>query len=61
MSPPPIIKKNVTAIKVLPATGVDDLSLTIENTPEDRLDMLQQMTKLKHSLEKAKSVKDPNQ
>jgi hypothetical protein len=38
----------------------DKLLLTIENTPEDRLDLLQQMTKLKLSLQKAKAYNESN-
>ena len=61
MSPPEKNRKNVTSIKIDPETGGKELLLTIENTPEDRLDLLQQMTRLKLSLKKALSIKDINQ
>ncbi len=61
MSPPEKIRKNITSIKIDPETGGKELLLTIENTPEDRLDLLQQMTRLKLSLKKAHSIKDTNQ
>ena len=61
MSPPEKNRKNVTSIKIDPETGGKELLLTIENTPEDRLDLLQQMTRLKLSLKKALSIKDTNQ
>ena len=54
-------RKNVTSIKIDPETGGKELLLTIENTPEDRLDLLQQMTRLKLSLKKAHSIKGTNQ
>ncbi len=61
MSPPEKNRKNVTSIKIGPETGGKELLLTIENTPEDRLDLLQQMTRLKLSLKKAHSIKGTNQ
>ena len=61
MSPSEKNGKNVTSIKIDPETGGKELLLTIENTPEDRLDLLQQMTRLKLSLKKAPSIKDTNQ
>ena len=60
MSPPEKDRKNITSIKIDPETEDKELSLIIENTPEDRLDLLQQMTKLKLSLKKAHSVKNTN-
>ena len=53
--------KNESSIKIDPENGGKELLLTIENTPEDRLDLLQQMTRLKLSLKKAHSIKDTNQ
>ena len=35
----------------------NELLLTIENTPEDRLDLLQQMAKLKLSLKRAQTYR----
>ena len=61
MSPPEKNGKNVTSIKIDPETGGKELLLTIENTPEDRLDLLQQMTRLKLSLKKAHFIKGTNQ
>ena len=61
MSPPKKNRKSVTSIKIDPETGGKELLLTIENTPEDRMDLLQQMTKLKLSLKKAHSIKGTNQ
>ena len=61
MSPSEKNGKNVTSIKIDPETEGKELLLTIENTPEDRLDLLQQMTRLKLSLKKAYSIKDTNQ
>ena len=61
MSPDAKIRKSMTAIKIDPVIGGEDLLLTIENTPEDRLDLLQQMTKLKLSLEKAHLFRNTNQ
>ena len=60
MSPPEKDRNNITSIKIDPETEDKELSLIIENTPEDRLDLLQQMTKLKLSLKKAHSVKNTN-
>ena len=60
MSPPEKDRKNITSIKIDPETEGKELSLIIENTPEDRLDLLQQMTRLKLSLKKAHSVKNTN-
>ena len=60
MSPPEKDRKNITSIKIDPETEDKELSLIIENTPEDRLDLLQQMTKLKLSLKKAHSIKNTN-
>ena len=37
--------------------GEKELWLTIENTPEDRLNILQKMKKLKYTLEKSDSSK----
>ena len=59
MSPPPEVDKSETSVKKDPIIGERDLLLTIENTPEDRLDILRQMTRLKHSLEKILTIK-PN-
>ena len=61
MSPSEKNGKNVTSIKIDPETEGKELLLTIENTPEDRLDLLQQMTRLKLSLKKVHSIKDTNQ
>ena len=61
MSPAKKNRKNVASIKIDPETEDKELSLTIENTPEDRLDLLQQMTRLKLSLKKAHSIKGTNQ
>ena len=61
MSPSEKNGKNVTSIKMDPETGGKELLLTIENTPEDRLDLLQQMTRLKLSLKKAHSIKGTDQ
>ena len=61
MSPSEKNGKNVTSIKIDPEIRGKELLLTIENTPEDRLDLLQQMTRLKLSLKKAHSTKDTNQ
>ena len=60
MSPPEKDRKNITSIKIDPETEDKELSLIIENTPEDRLDLLQQMTRLKLSLKKAHSIKNTN-
>ena len=59
MSRPAEVDKSETAVKNDPEIGERDLLLTIENTPEDRLDILRQMTRLKHSLEKILTIK-PN-
>ena len=61
MSPPKKNRKSVTSVKIDPETGGKELLLTIENTPEDRLNLLQQMTRLKLSLKKAHSIKGTNQ
>ena len=61
MSPSEKNGKNVTSFKIDPETGSKELLLTIENTPEDRLDLLQQMTRLKLSLQKAHTIKGTNQ
>ena len=60
MSPPPEVDKSETAVKNDPEIGERDLLLTIENTPEDRLDILRQMTRLKNSLEKFLTIKPNN-
>ena len=60
MSPSEKNGKNVTSIKIDPETEGKELSLIIENTPEDRLALLQQMTRLKLSLKKAHSIKNTN-
>ena len=46
--------------KVDPAVDEKKLHLSIENTPEDRLNVLQQMTKLKVALEKNANNKERN-
>ena len=61
MSPPEKIRKNITSIKIDHETEGKELLLTIENPPQDRLDLLEQMTRLKLSLKKAHSIKDTNQ
>ena len=60
MSPPPEVDKSETSVKNYPVIGERDLLLTIENTPEDRLDILRQLTRLKHSLEKFYGVRPNN-
>ena len=60
MSPPPEVDKLETAVKNDPEIGERDLLLTIENTPEDRLDILRQMTRLKNSLEKFLTIRPNN-
>ena len=44
--------------KVDPAVDEKKLHLSIENTPEDRMNVLLQMTKLKVALEKAQTTKN---
>ena len=44
--------------KVVPAVDEKKLHLSIENSPEDRLNVLLQMTKLKVALEKAQTTKN---
>ena len=57
MSPPPEVDNSETSVNKNPIIGEKDLLLTIENTPEDRLDILRQLTRLKHSLEKFYAVR----
>tara|TARA_Y100000588_G_C13493942_1_gene602227 strand:- start:163 stop:345 length:183 start_codon:yes stop_codon:yes gene_type:complete len=56
MSLPLENNKVIKSVEIETPVGETNLLLTIENTPEDRLDLLQQMTKLKLSLEKAQTI-----
>ena len=60
MSLPSENNKIIKSVEIDSPVGETNLLLTIENTPEDRLDLLQQMTKLKLSLEKAQNIINTN-
>ena len=60
MSLPSENNKVIKSVEIDSPVGETNLLLTIENTPEDRLDLLQQMTKLKLSLEKAQNIINTN-
>jgi len=60
MSLPSENNKVIKSVEIDTPVGETNLLLTIENTPEDRLDLLQQMTKLKLSLEKAQTIINTN-
>ena len=60
VSRPAEVDESETSVKNNPVMGERDLLLTIENTPEDRLDILKQMTRLKLSLEKFHTVRPNN-
>ena len=60
MSLPSENNKVIKSVEIDSPVGEKNLLLTIENTPEDRLDLLQQMTKLKLSLEKAQNIINTN-
>ena len=60
MSLPSENNKVIKSVQIDSPVGETNLLLTIENTPEDRLDLLQQMTKLKLSLEKAQNIINTN-
>ena len=61
MSLPSENNKVIKSVEIDSPVGEKNLLRTIENTPEDRLDLLQQMTKLKLSLEKAQNIINTNQ
>ena len=60
MSLPSENNKVIKSVQIDSPVDETNLLLTIENTPEDRLDLLQQMTKLKLSLEKAQNIINTN-
>ena len=60
MSLPSENNKVIKSVEIDSPVGETNLLLTIENTPEDRLDLLQQMTKLKLSLEKVQNIINTN-
>ena len=60
MSLPSENNKVIKSVQIDSPVDETNLLLTIENTPEDRLDLLQQMTKLKLSLEKVQNIINTN-